>query len=84
VNVKVGPYAVDFLWRRERLIVETDSWRYHSSRASFEADRARDRALRLRGYEILRFTDREVDAQEVTVATSVKAHLRRRSSGLAA
>jgi hypothetical protein len=32
-NVRLGPYEVDFLWRRERLVVEVDSFEFHSSRA---------------------------------------------------
>ena len=32
VNAQVGPFTVDFLWREERLIVEVDGWKYHSSR----------------------------------------------------
>ena len=29
VNVRIGRWIVDFLWRRERLVVETDSYRWH-------------------------------------------------------
>jgi hypothetical protein len=51
VNVRVGPYEVDFLWRDHRLIVETDGWETHRTRAAFELDRlrmpnSRPRALR--------------------------------------
>ena len=77
VNIKVGPYEVDFLWRSHRLVVEVDGWRYHSSRAAFEVDRARDRELMLRGLEVVRFTDRDVAAKPVEVASSVIALLRR-------
>ena len=59
-NVEIGPHTVDVLWRAERLVVEVDSWAYHRSRASFEADRARDRDLKLRGYDVLRYVDREI------------------------
>ena len=60
VNARVGPYTVDFLWREERLIVELDSWAYHRTRASFEADRARDRQLTRMGFTIMRVADREL------------------------
>jgi very-short-patch-repair endonuclease len=33
-------YEVDFLWREQRLVVETDGWATHGDRRSFEADRA--------------------------------------------
>ncbi|HKE14035.1 MAG TPA: type IV toxin-antitoxin system AbiEi family antitoxin domain-containing protein, partial [Kofleriaceae bacterium] len=40
-----GPCEADFYWPTNRLIIETDSWQHHGSRASFEADRAKDAAL---------------------------------------
>ena len=46
VNVWVGPYEVDFLWRSERLIVFTDGYEFHSTRRSFETDHAQDLELR--------------------------------------
>lgn len=75
VNVSVGPYKVDFLWRDQRLIVETDGYEGHSSRASFEADRARDVDLRLRGYTVIRFTYRQVTEEPRAVASSLRALL---------
>jgi hypothetical protein len=39
-----------------RLAIEWDSLRYHGQRASFEADRARDRDAAINGWRILRFT----------------------------
>jgi hypothetical protein len=49
-------YRTDFLWRGQRLVIETDRYRFHSSRAEFERDRRRDQLLKLAGYEVLRFT----------------------------
>jgi very-short-patch-repair endonuclease len=60
VNVQVGPYEVDFLWRDRGLIVETDGFRHHSDRAAFERDRARDARLQSMGFRVLRFTYRQV------------------------
>lgn len=76
VNVRVGRYEVDFLWRDVRVIVEVDGWSHHSNRSSFEADRRRDRDLRLRGYTVLRFTYREVTEDPRAVVASLSAHLR--------
>jgi very-short-patch-repair endonuclease len=59
-NAKVGPYEVDFLWRGYRLAVETDGWETHRTRAAFETDRLRDAELKARGYEVIRFTYRQV------------------------
>jgi hypothetical protein len=55
-----GHLMVDFLWRAERLVVETDGWAFHRSRAAFERDRRRDQVLELAGYRVLRFTWRQV------------------------
>ncbi len=75
VNVRLGPYTVDFLWRREYLVVEVDGWASHRTRSAFEADRARDAKLKLRGYEVLRFTYRQVGDDPDGVAAAVRAVL---------
>jgi very-short-patch-repair endonuclease len=62
VNQRIGPYEVDFLWRDAKLVVELDGYAYHSTRAAFTADRARDRYLTSRGFTVLRFADEEVEA----------------------
>jgi putative AbiEi antitoxin of type IV toxin-antitoxin system len=53
-NVRVHGYEVDMYWPQERLVVEVDGFAYHSSRAAFERDRARDARLtqqqRARGF----------------------------------
>ena len=51
---------VDFLWRRERLVVETDGHPFHRTRQSRERDTRRDVLLRLDGFEPVRFTGRQV------------------------
>ncbi|MGI8460995.1 MAG: DUF559 domain-containing protein [Solirubrobacterales bacterium] len=79
VNVHVGPYRVDFLWRAERVVVEVDGFAFHSSRGSFESDRARDRELQRRGYVVLRFTYREVNEEPDAVAASLWSPLRDRN-----
>jgi very-short-patch-repair endonuclease len=60
VNVPVGPFLVDFLWRGRRLIVETDGYRYHGGREAFEADRDRDLELKALGYEVIRLSLRQI------------------------
>jgi Protein of unknown function (DUF559) len=66
VNVWIGleggiAYKVDFLWRAERVMVETDGWGSHRTRRAFENDRRRDRRLRLAGWDVIRFTWRDVE-----------------------
>ena len=60
VNVRVGRHEVDFLWRKRRVVVETDGFQHHGSREAFERDRARDAELQSRGYRVLRVTHRQL------------------------
>jgi very-short-patch-repair endonuclease len=71
VNVKIGRFEVDFLWRAQRLVVETDSWTYHRGSAAFYADGERDLELRAAGFTVLRFTDRQLEAVPERVAADV-------------
>lgn len=77
VNVPVGDREVDFLWPKERLIVEIDGFSAHGYRSRFESDRARNVELRLAGYEYLPFTPRQVAGREDWVARSVRTALAR-------
>jgi very-short-patch-repair endonuclease len=72
VNAKVGPFTVDFLWPDRSLIVELDGYRTHGGHSAFEADRARDVELRVLGYEVLRFTWRQVVERPGQVMTSLR------------
>jgi very-short-patch-repair endonuclease len=58
VNVRMGPYEADFLWRERHVVVETDGFRNHGD--AFERDRARDAHLQSMGFRVLRFTYRQV------------------------
>jgi very-short-patch-repair endonuclease len=75
VNQPVQGKEVDFLFAHERLIVETDSWRYHKTRRAFEDDRARDVLTTTAGYRTLRFTDRQLTKQPHAVANTIAAVL---------
>jgi very-short-patch-repair endonuclease len=72
VNVRIGPFTVDFLWPEVRLVVETDGYAAHRGRQAFEDDRARDLELRRRGYEVMRFTDSQIDGQPAVVAGAIR------------
>jgi very-short-patch-repair endonuclease len=75
VNVRVGPFLVDFAWPELRLIVEVDGWRSHGTRSAFESDRARDAELKVLGYDVVRFTWRQVTRDSKAVATTLRALL---------
>jgi hypothetical protein len=61
VNVRIGRWTVDFLWRDHRLVVETDGYLYHRGRAAFEEDRERDLGLRGLGYDVIRLSEKQVE-----------------------
>jgi len=65
--------GVDFLWREQRLIAEVDGWDSHRSRSAFEQDRARDAQLAVLGYEVVRFTWRQLTGDPAAVATTIRA-----------
>lgn len=71
VNVRIGPYLVDFLWRDRRFVVETDSYLYHRGEQAFQDDRSRDLELRRRGYDVLRLSERQIDEEPDQVAETV-------------
>lgn len=75
VNVFVGGFEVDFLWRGGRVIVETDGYRSHAGRQAFEDDRRRDGELLARGYRVLRFTYSRVVNEPAEVIATVRAAL---------
>ncbi|MGE0065978.1 MAG: type IV toxin-antitoxin system AbiEi family antitoxin domain-containing protein [Solirubrobacterales bacterium] len=61
VNVKVGSWTVDFLWRAHRVAVETDFYDYHRGSVAFEDDHRRDLELRRAGFRVCRYTDKQLD-----------------------
>jgi very-short-patch-repair endonuclease len=79
VNVRIGRWEVDFLWREERLVVETDSYAYHRGRVAFQDDRARDLDLRRRGLDVIRISEQQLNDEPDEVAVAVAQALRRAS-----
>jgi very-short-patch-repair endonuclease len=75
VNMRIGMMTVDFCWVEQRLIVETDGYRYHGGREAFESDRARDLRLRTLGYQVLRLSHRQVFDEGGRVVNTLRAVL---------
>jgi very-short-patch-repair endonuclease len=76
VNVKIGKYTVDFLWRAERLVVETDFFDYHRGSVAFEDDHQREMDLRQMGYTVRRYTGDQLDRYPAEIAAELGEDLR--------
>lgn len=75
VNQVVEGHEVDFFWRAQRLVVETDGHETHGTRAAFESDRAKDARLTTLGYRVVRFTHRRLVHEPQTVVSTLRALL---------
>ena len=75
VETAAGWFEVDCLWRPARVIVELDGYTRHGTRAAFERDRARDRALQAAGWRVIRVTWRQLHEQPRLVAAELQAVL---------
>ncbi len=66
---------VDFLWERQRLVVETDGRQTHETSVAFQRDRWRDQILVAAGYRVARATwdqvHREGDAVVARIARAL-------------
>ena len=58
-QVEIGPYIVDFLCRKEKLIIEVDGATHGDSRA-IRYDQRRDAFLETKGYRIFRVFNDDV------------------------
>ncbi len=76
VNELEDTITPDFRWTAERLIVELDGFETHGTRAAFERDRARDRALTAEGWRVVRVTQRQLDDAPEQLARELRALLR--------
>ena len=72
------PAKIDFLWRAERLAVETDGGPFHRTRQSRERDARRDQLLRLIAFEPVRFTGRQVVREPAWVQRCLSELIARR------
>ncbi len=67
-NIRVEGYEADAVWRAQRLIVELDGSAVHGTRRAFEADRARDCALTIAGWRVIRITWRQLHRDRAALA----------------
>ena len=70
-------HRVDFLWRRERVVIETDGNRYHSTGWQRARDHDRDALLAQHGYRRARITEDTITddpSQAIATARSLLRH----------
>jgi very-short-patch-repair endonuclease len=75
MNATIGGYEVDAVWADRRLVAELDSFGIHTTRRSFENDRARDRRLTAAGWRVVRFTWRQLHHHPDDTAAELAALL---------
>lgn len=76
-NRLAGGRRVDCRWPDERLTVELDGYRYHSSRYAWEQDRRREREARALGDEFRRYTYGDVFDRPKPMLSELRALLPR-------
>ena len=72
VNQVVEGVEADFVWRRQRVVAETDGAATHAVVTGFERDRRRDAALTAAGWRVVRFTWRQVTREPDAVAGALR------------
>ena len=75
IRTAVRDYEVDCQWPGSMLIVELDSRSAHLTTRSFESDRARDRALRVAGWTVIRITWRQLHDEPAKIAADIRSLL---------
>lgn len=75
VELVEGRIEVDFLWPKQRFVLEADSRDFHATDVAFERDRWRDRELLRVGYSSLRVTRLQAEREAEAVAAAVRERL---------
>lgn len=74
----IGPYIVDFVSFRSRLVIEADGGQ-HAMPENEQSDRARDAFLQSQGFTVLRFWNSDIDANLAGVMERVLTTLEKSS-----
>jgi len=75
VQHQIGSYRVDFAYVRERLAIEADGFRWHSSRRQWDRERTRTAALTAMGWTVFRVTWSELNERPDRFVEAVAALL---------
>ena len=71
VNAALHGFEVDLYWPAHAVVVEVDSYGFHTSRWAYERDCRKDAVLRSHGMPPLRFSRRQVRDEPLLVITQV-------------
>jgi Transcriptional regulator, AbiEi antitoxin len=77
-NVRVDGREVDAFFRAERVIVEIDSYEFHSDKTTFERDRDKDAEAAAMGLVTVRVTDERMNAEPLREARRLRSILKHR------
>jgi very-short-patch-repair endonuclease len=79
-RIRIGgrTYEVDFLWRREKIVVETDGGRFHDNPAAGSRDSERNRALDGAGFRIPRLGWEDLRDRPESAMAEIASLLRER------
>lgn len=75
VNVRIGRFRPDMLWRSRRLIVELDGKDAHTNPSQVARDHRKDLALRALGFTVIRYTWEQVHLEPEAVAADLRRQL---------
>ena len=80
VNRQTERGELDARWPEAKLVVELDGFAAHGTHKAFEDDRARDRALVVAGWRVVRITWRQLTEDADTIAAQLKTLLAQRDA----
>ena len=84
VNVSIEGYLCDFVWRQERVVVETDGMRAHGTSRARRRDQVRDADLQIAGWRVMRVTSERLFSDPAGVAEQVERLLKQAPAAPAA
>ncbi|UUY06144.1 DUF559 domain-containing protein [Svornostia abyssi] len=73
---RIGRLTVDFAFPASRIAIETDGGKYHGTPAAVRRDHRRDSYLIRMGWQVLRFSDEQIEYQPQIVAATILAAFR--------
>jgi len=75
VNVRLGAWEADFVWRERRLVVELDGAAGHSGARARDRDARKAAELELAGWRVIRITGRQLAERPEWVVATIAALL---------